>query len=243
MKIKISETESYEVFVANEYTAQNFLAFLKRLQTISEILISESEPKTEVVSELKPKRAYVRRGRPITKSCINCSSNNLYRDGYSYSDGKKYQKYGCKDCGKRFSELHTEKGITPKEYTKRRPAVVKWDKREDAIKVMKTHYFGTKQEKESLANQKGAPSWNYIVKSIHNLKKRYNIRPQEIGLSEFPTRKNRVKKKVEETPKFFKAPTPNPPLELHRKIEKEEKENEEKKQKEFDIDEFLKEQL
>lgn len=59
--------------------------------------------------------------------------------------------------------------------------------RDKAVELVKLHYFGEKEKKEQIARSNNI-SWYDIVKSLHNLKKRFDIKPQEIGLREFPPR-------------------------------------------------------
>lgn len=53
--------------------------------------------------------------------------------------------------------------------------------REQAITTLKIHYYGTQEQKERLA-QSSRTSWNEIVKGFWGVRRRYNIRPQEVGL-------------------------------------------------------------
>lgn len=74
--------------------------------------------------------------------------------------------------------------------TKRMNARTWCDTREKAVAVIKLHYSGNKENKLKFAQEVGE-SWNTIVKGMHGLKTRYDIKPQEVGLEHFPTRGGR----------------------------------------------------
>lgn len=62
--------------------------------------------------------------------------------------------------------------------------------REEALDVVKTHYFGTEQEKEEIANRYKA-RWEVLAGGMHALIKRWNFTPEEVGLAQFPTREHK----------------------------------------------------
>lgn len=209
MKIKINNQESYEVAVAEEYTATGFVEFSERINKIAKVISETTETDTIPISKMgKPSNPL-----PIVGiSCKHCGSTNLNRDGKAKGDPR--QRYACKDCGRKFKE-----GIKPKERGK---AKFKWKDRDEVIRVLRMHYTGTKAEKQAYANSKGA-EWNIITKSFSNLRKRYNVQPAEIGLTDFPNLKT---KGLPSIPNFIPQQTmPTPPLEL-----KDDEEGEEKKE-------------
>ena len=99
-------------------------------------------------------------------------------------------------------------------------ARIKWN-RELAIKALKIHYHSTKSEKEAFASSLNVPNWNYLLKATSALRRRFDISPQEIGLSFFPKHHNTKKEEVNisNTPS---NQSPQPPLELQKKEETEE---------------------
>jgi len=92
-----------------------------------------------------------------------------------------------------------------------------WETREEALKVLRLHYHGTKDVKNAYANLVGK-EWNSITKAFSNLIKRYNIQPSEIGLSSF-SKKTESESDLElpsldDIPNFMPQKTPTPPLEF-----------------------------
>lgn len=60
--------------------------------------------------------------------------------------------------------------------------------RNKAVEVLKLHYHGTKEQKHAFA-KKYNNDWNEMSKAFSNLRKKFNIPAEEIGLRYFP-RKN-----------------------------------------------------
>jgi hypothetical protein len=59
-----------------------------------------------------------------------------------------------------------------------------YDTREKVLDIMQYFYCGTQEDRERISKLMGVnPA--YIIKSFFNLRKRYNIKPQEVGLIQF----------------------------------------------------------
>jgi predicted RNA-binding Zn-ribbon protein involved in translation (DUF1610 family) len=242
MKIKISEQESYEIQF-DELTAEEFLKYAEKISLLS-------DGTSAIPAEKKIAKKKTKAGRPIQPkigtdgkevNCPNCGSIRVYRKGLSRSG---QQRFMCSNCNISFTNKGEEdltKEGKPRQRKRRRPAV-SWDSRSEALKAIRIHYFGTKEDKDLFARQKGVP-WEQIMKSTHNLRARYNIRPTEVGLKEFPTKKGRGKITEEEKSEPKEEPqehksrfssllrvpkmlTPNPPLELKEERHKENKSEE-----------------
>lgn len=67
------------------------------------------------------------------------------------------------------------------------------DSKEKVIKLLKIHYFGSKEDKNEIAKKIGL-TWTNINKSFYNIKNRFNIQPKDIGLKRFPTSKELINK-------------------------------------------------
>lgn len=93
------------------------------------------------------------------------------------------------------SYAHTlKKNHTPRRRTARREFA---NTKEKAIKIIRLHYFGTKEKKLQFAKDNDT-DWNQLVKSMHNLRKRFDIQPREVGLKGFPkTRGSSATKEIE----------------------------------------------
>lgn len=63
---------------------------------------------------------------------------------------------------------------------------VLWDSKEKAIKLIKLHYWGTKEKREK-AIEGFDITWTGMAQRIWNIRKKYNIQPKEVGLKRFPT--------------------------------------------------------
>jgi len=110
-------------------------------------------------------------------------------------------------------------------------ARIQWN-RDLAVEAVKTHYHATKEEKEAFAQSQNVPDWNYLLKAMSILKRRFNITPSEVGMTAFPihhlTERALKKKNILEgygTP----SQTPQPPLEL-----KEDNDKDEEKEKKIE---------
>ena len=75
---------------------------------------------------------------------------------------------------------------TDKTIIRRKKSILKWKERDEVIEALKIHYTGTKEEKLRFAEikGKGEVNWNTICKSFSALRKRWNVKPSEIGLEE-----------------------------------------------------------
>jgi len=195
MKIKINENESYEVKI-NEgiYSAEEFLALLERLTGVLTTLMQQKIVKKITPTQTPSIPTHLVNGRelPIGIKCPHCSSINLYKQGFSnLVDGKKIQRWFCRDCDRSFREDFAFKNREPDFVPKRRRSkvITRWKDRDEVIRLIKLHYFGTREQKEAFArNKHESATWTHVLKCISNLRKRYNIKPEEIGLKEFPTR-------------------------------------------------------
>jgi len=61
-----------------------------------------------------------------------------------------------------------------------------FNSREKALMILQTHYYGTKEEKGEILKALDKTNWNDLSKGFHMVKKRYNIKPQEVGLTRYP---------------------------------------------------------
>lgn len=57
--------------------------------------------------------------------------------------------------------------------------------RVEAVKLMKIHYLGKKEEKLAYASNLNR-DWNEMMKGFSGIRKRFGITPQECGLTKFP---------------------------------------------------------
>ena len=86
------------------------------------------------------------------------------------------------------NEKVTVKEKAVKEKAKQRRKGMKWNGRDDVIKALKLHYEGTKEEKFQFAESKKT-SWDNIIKAIHGLRRKHDIKPKELGLKKFSVRR------------------------------------------------------
>jgi hypothetical protein len=100
----------------------------------------------------------------------------------------KPQEVGIKEFYKRGEFQPAFKKNNHKVYDKSNPRPFTKD-REIALKVLYTHFWGTDEQKQAIANQYGV-SWEKITKSITILRQKWKIEPKEVGLKEFPSRHN-----------------------------------------------------
>jgi hypothetical protein len=64
-----------------------------------------------------------------------------------------------------------------------------FDTKEKVLDIMQYFFFGTEEDKERICNLVGI-SKNELYKRFNGFKKRFNIKPEEIGFLVFGTRKN-----------------------------------------------------
>jgi len=179
MKIKINQSETYEIKLQDEISASELNDLIERLNQI------KSLGSNQIISEKKVTKNSSS-DDPLQKHCIYCNNKGLWKSGTL----KGVQRYQCKSCKRQFSEM-TDVNSTkkPRKYKKRsrRKALITWNDRNEVIKALKLHYSGTKTQKSKYADSKNVPDWNYISKSLTGLRRRFNIRPKEVGLNRFPT--------------------------------------------------------
>lgn len=113
-------------------------------------------------------------------------NEKIISNNYSNENKKKYkhsQTYLEKGYGKTgTSELTTKR---KKEFVKRGTIPFRTN-RDEAIKVTKLHYFGNKDEKKKYAQALNMDWQMDIVKGLHGIRNRFNIKSQEVGLTTFP---------------------------------------------------------
>lgn len=235
MKIKINENETYEIKLNDEVSLQDLKNLINRIEILSDGVISATSTPA-IPTKLKRKYVFSNDNDNLKNvKCINCSSQRFLKKGLSK---KGLRRLVCKNCKVSFTINEEGNVITPPKKRKH----MKWEGKTDVIDALKIHYFGTKAQKMQFAENKNA-SWETITKAIHELRRRFNINPQEIGLQEFPVHKVGRPTKAEEVKEEeveqveqvepeqiaepFKIPTPTPPLEL-RQPSNEQSENEEK---------------
>ena len=223
MKIKINENETYEIKLNEEVSLNELKDLMRKVEALSNPTFS-SQPliPTPTINLLPPKRKYnIIKEELKGVKCINCGSQRIYKKGFTKSGVRRLV---CKNCNISFTIQKEGEIIVPVKQKRRKG--MKWNK-ENVVKALKIHYFGSKAEKVQFAED-NQNSWENVMKSIHGLRTRYNIPPQEIGLQEYPTIKCRKIQKNElkiiqpqepiigqaQSQSFNQIPTPTPPLEL-----------------------------
>ena len=85
--------------------------------------------------------------------------------------------------------------------THRGKSILKWKYRDEVVEALTIHYTGTKEEKLRFAEKKGEGkvNWNTICKSFSALRKRWNVKPSEIGLAETEPSENIETSEIAET--------------------------------------------
>jgi hypothetical protein len=138
----------------------------------------------------------------LVEKIKNLSSNKerkpviiIKSEKVSEPDKKKKRKY--KKSGKYKNHKNS---VEPKvKHRKRRASAVHWEDRDEAVNVLRIHYRGTPELKQRFANMKRT-DWKTLTKSFSNLRKRYKITPEEVGIKFFPPRGWKpAKKHVEES--------------------------------------------
>ena len=202
MKIKINENETYEIKLNDEVSLQSLKELIGKIEILSgpqtfvqpkTLQPQTSQPQTSQTNSRgnRPKH-YNTKNSKNSKidfeniKCIKCEHiGEFYNKGFSSNGSRRLL---CKLCKTSFTIQKEGRPILP---TRRKP--MKWNGREDIMDALKIHYFGQREDKLMFAEKKGT-SWDNIAKTIHVLRKRHNISPQEIGLKEFPTvKKGRMK--------------------------------------------------
>jgi len=61
--------------------------------------------------------------------------------------------------------------------------------RDEALRILRIHYHGKKEHKEAIAKEYST-EWIELSKGFSNVRKRWNIAPDEVGLIEFPSAGN-----------------------------------------------------
>ena len=62
----------------------------------------------------------------------------------------------------------------------------KFNTREEFIAVLKKYYLGTKEEKDEITKIYNNKSWQIISNSVRKTRNKFNIQPDEVGLTNFP---------------------------------------------------------
>jgi hypothetical protein len=111
----------------------------------------------------------------------------------------------------------------PKKSRKKSKVRVRWDNRDEVLKALNIHYNGTKEDKQAYAREKGI-DWDKLIKGFSGLRKRYNVKPKELGISKFPTRTEKIwqtirkEKKAEDEPETKKKADGLISLNLHHEV-------------------------
>lgn len=101
--------------------------------------------------------------------------------------------------------------------------------REEAIRFGRLHYHGTKEEKQKVAAECKL-GWDDLIKGFSYAKKKWKIKPHELGLRNFPGQGGNVIKEYKD-PNFVYKPSSK-----HKR--KNETANKEKKQEEETYDQY-----
>jgi hypothetical protein len=56
-----------------------------------------------------------------------------------------------------------------------------------ALQIIHTHYWGSDEQKEAIAKQMDM-SWYSITKALSGFRKKWNVKPEEVELKEFPNK-------------------------------------------------------
>ena len=192
MKIKINENETYEIKLNDEVSLQSLKELIGKIEILSgpQTFVQPKTPQPQTIFvNNRPKHYNTKNSKNSnfgSIKCIKCEHiGEFYNKGFSTNGSRRLL---CKLCKTSFTIQKEGRPISP---TRRKP--MKWNGREDIMDALKIHYFGQREDKLMFAEKKGT-SWDNIAKTIHVLRKRHNISPQEIGLKEFPTvKKGRMK--------------------------------------------------
>ena len=135
MKIKINQSETYDIEIPEEVTMEQFMGLQQRFNHISKVLCKD------------------------TFGVL--------------STGKIPEVRGTRGPYKVRNAMHP---------LSERP----WcESRDELIKVLKILYHSNKQAKYEYAESINRP-WNDISKALPNYRKKWNIKPEEVGLIRFP---------------------------------------------------------
>jgi CRISPR/Cas system CSM-associated protein Csm2 small subunit len=223
MKILLSNNTSFEI-TNDILTIEELLTIAERLKELAItsrslgqqfIPIQEQQPQEEVevvqeqeqqedLSELPlDERVYKLRQEGNSNSQI-AKAYNLTISQVRKLYQRAYQRHWMNKNREKYNKTKTTKG----KVRQRKPMQSRWEGRDEALAVIKTHYFGTKQEKEEWSRKKGKP-WNTIVKALYNLTKRYKIKPSDLGLQRWGKDRSEAHKKPIQKPV---SPSPQPQI-------------------------------
>lgn len=225
MKIKINENETYEIRLNEEISFHELKELVRKIEFLSEGSES-SEGFTRIPIKKERKKYTIVDDKKLLKNvvCVSCGSQRLYKKGFTKNNERRLI---CKNCHVSFT-ISKDNGAA---LQVRKKPTTRWKDRNEVLNAVKIHYFGTDEEKNQFAEMKNT-TWMNVMKAINNLRRRFNVKPQEVGLEEFPNK--RGKKSIKSIPNLepFKIPTPQPPLEIKKEEKEEEEEVMEKEEEE-----------
>lgn len=187
MKIIINSNETYEIkdeiltLVDFLNTAEKLKAFTTTHPTIHTQII-ETGKETLETEKIDDGRSDIKEAvYKLKKSGMDSSEiakklgitslkvMKLYKSAYmtKWHDQKKESKIGKIMNGN----------------TTKRKIKVRWNDREEVVRLMKTYFKGTPEQQKKFADKKGM-TWVDLTKVVHQLIKRYKITPKEIGVPE-----------------------------------------------------------
>jgi hypothetical protein len=184
--VEINEYENYNIRLLKKYKPHQFLELVDRFIGISKI-IQKANPFPGNPNTLISPASTVSNIDNLVNS-LNVLDNNQSTKVTLNKNGTPRKKY-------------TKLGFIRKPYRKHRTNLRVWiDTREKAIDVMMLHYNLKTPQKEQLAKLLNE-SYANMSKSYRNLKLRYDIKPEEIGLTKFPENK-KGKRDLQRLPNF-----------------------------------------
>jgi hypothetical protein len=195
MKIIINSNETYEIkdeiltLIDFLNTAEKLKAFTTQIiETGKETLETETEKIDDGRSDIKEavyklKKSGMDNSEIAKKLGITpLKVKKLYKSAYmtKWHDQKKESKIGKIMNGN----------------TTKRKIKVRWNDREEVVRLMKTYFKGTPEQRQKFADKKGM-TWVDLTKVVHQLIKRYKITPQEVGVTELrKIAKRKAKNKI-----------------------------------------------
>lgn len=169
MKIQISKDESYEIKIPNEINANDFMKLMTSFDNVIKLirfnLVKQGIKEDE---NFRIDENGNRVSRVHYKDKINKIDKNLNLDGTPRKSYTKSPKF-----------LESLKN-------KRKTNLRDWcNTKEKVLDLMQYAYHGTKEDRKRIVKITGETNWDVITKSFFGLKNRYDIQPQEVGLTSF----------------------------------------------------------
>ena len=106
-------------------------------------------------------------------------------------------KLGNLDKFKKTFNQRTEDTIQRKKYQKTTGLNPFYDTKEKALDLLQYSYHGTKEDRQWISRLMGM-EWKDIQKRLSNIRGRYEIQPNEVGLKKFPSMYDRTDYKIQD---------------------------------------------